>query len=83
MEKQATFNFKNVMVYHHDDLDGYAAAAAVYHGIKESYPDDVKIDFKAIGFPTTWETFAYDTRQCMMKSTLLITLLQMLPFSIC
>ena len=29
MEKQATFNFKNVMVYHHDDLDGYAAAAAV------------------------------------------------------
>lgn len=65
MEKQATFNFKNVMVYHHDDLDGYAAAAAVYHGIKESYPDDVKIDFKAIGFPTTWETFAYNTDPAM------------------
>lgn len=61
MEKQ--INFKNVMVYHHNDLDGYAAAAVVYHGIKESklYPDDVKVDFKAIGFPTTWETFAYDT----------------------
>lgn len=61
MEKQNSF--KNVMVYHHNDLDGYAAAAAVYHGIKESklYPDNAVVDFKAIGFPTTWETFAYDT----------------------
>lgn len=50
---------RNILVYHHNDLDGYAAAAAVFYGMKLHATKDVKLnfEFRSISFPTTWETF--------------------------
>ena len=53
---------KNILIYHHNDLDGYAAAAAVCYGMKRNAAKDVDLnfEFRAISFPTTWETFEND-----------------------
>lgn len=52
---------KNILVYHHNDLDGYAAAAAVCNGMKETNPNvKMNFEFRSISFPTTWETFVND-----------------------
>ena len=50
---------RNILVYHHNDLDGYAAAAAVFYGMNLHACKDVKLnfEFRSIAFPTTWETF--------------------------
>lgn len=50
---------RNILVYHHNDLDGYAAAAAVFYGMNLHACRDVKLnfEFRSIAFPTTWETF--------------------------
>lgn len=53
---------RNILVYHHNDLDGYGAAAAVCYGMKLHASKDVKLnfEFRSISFPTTWETFVND-----------------------
>ena len=53
---------RNILVYHHNDLDGYAAAAAVCYGMKRDAAKDTKLnfEFRSISFPTTWETFVND-----------------------
>ena len=50
---------RNILVYHHDDLDGFGAAAAVCYGMELHTAKDVKLnfEFRSISFPTTWETF--------------------------
>lgn len=50
---------RNILVYHHNDLDGYAAAAAVFYGMNLHACKGVKLnfEFRSIAFPTTWETF--------------------------
>ena len=50
---------KNILIYHHNDLDGFGAAAAVCYGMKLHAGKDVELnfEFRSIAFPTTWETF--------------------------
>ena len=50
---------RNILVYHHNDLAGYAAAAAAFYGMNLHACKDVKLnfEFRSIAFPTTWETF--------------------------
>lgn len=50
---------RNILVYHHNDLDGYAAAAAVFYGMNLHACKGMKLnfEFRSIAFPTTWETF--------------------------
>ena len=50
---------RNILVYHHNDLDGYAAAAAVFYGMELHACKGMKLnfEFRSIAFPTTWETF--------------------------
>ena len=50
---------RNILVYHHNDLDGYAAAAAVFYGMNLHACKDVELnfEFRSIAFPTIWETF--------------------------
>ena len=50
---------KNILIYHHNDLDGFGAAAAVCYGMKLHAGKDVELnfEFRSIAFPTIWETF--------------------------
>lgn len=53
----------NILIYHHNDLDGYGAAAAACNGMRNDVgekADELNFTFAPIAFPTTWETFVND-----------------------
>lgn len=56
-------NETRILIYHHNDLDGYAAAAAACNGMRldaGEKVDELEFTFVPVAFPTTWETFVND-----------------------
>lgn len=48
---------KHFVIFHHDDLDGFTAAAVVYNFIINKYPTGTGIQFQQVSFPTKRSTF--------------------------
>lgn len=56
-------NQTQILIYHHNDLDGYAAAAAAYNGMKLNAGEkanELNFTFIPIGFPNVMENFIND-----------------------